>query len=227
MVFHAARQFLSESLRGEIRRVDLPPRMIATRGKRFAFRPWPQAFGGHECRRVVRSDNRVGHREEGWAKTAAGPEPLMMYNDPEPLAAEIRSANQGIFSWRCLHREFGIATPRAARSVFAPRRPNLERLCRSMVRIGGNHTQRYMRTGRTGHERGGGNALSCVRDGRAVPDGDGELRPPLVLDRVRAAVLLQAVGHAVALCAKAGWERGPRFLHLANALSALCPREGV
>lgn len=49
-----------------------------------------------------------------------------------------------------------------------------------------------------------------------------------VLDRVHAAMLLQASGHANALRALLGAEqdRGPEFLRLANALSALYPRGG-
>ena len=47
-----------------------------------------------------------------------------------------------------------------------------------------------------------------------------------VLDRVHAAMLLQTSGHANALRALIDSElsRGPEFLHLANALSALYPR---
>ncbi len=47
-----------------------------------------------------------------------------------------------------------------------------------------------------------------------------------VLDRVHAALLLQAGGHSIALRAliEAEQERGPDFLRLANALSALYPR---
>ncbi len=49
-----------------------------------------------------------------------------------------------------------------------------------------------------------------------------------MLDRVPAAMLLQASGHANALRAPLGAEqdRGPEFLRLANALSALYPRGG-
>jgi hypothetical protein len=51
-------------------------------------------------------------------------------------------------------------------------------------------------------------------------------REATILDRVHAAMLLQAGGRANALRAlvKAGQERGPDFLRLANALSALYPR---
>ncbi len=47
-----------------------------------------------------------------------------------------------------------------------------------------------------------------------------------VLDRVHAAMLLQTSGHANALRTLIDSElsRGPEFLHLANALSALYPR---
>jgi len=46
------------------------------------------------------------------------------------------------------------------------------------------------------------------------------------LDRVHAAMLLQSGGHANALqtMIAAEQERGPDFLHLSNALSALYPR---
>ena len=66
------------------------------------------------------------------------------------------------------------------------------------------------------------------RGNRTVPDGGAELRPldATVLDRVHAAMLLQAGGHANALRALIASEqdRGPDFLRLANALSALYPR---
>ena len=54
-------------------------------------------------------------------------------------------------------------------------------------------------------------------------------RVATVLDRVHAAMLLQAAGKADALRAsiKAEQERGPDFLRLANALSALYPRGGA
>ena len=66
------------------------------------------------------------------------------------------------------------------------------------------------------------------RGNRTVLDGDAELRPldATVLDRVHAAMLLQADGHANALRALIASEqdRGPDFPRLANALSALYPR---
>ncbi|NMC20502.1 MAG: hypothetical protein GYA33_08790, partial [Thermogutta sp.] len=51
-------------------------------------------------------------------------------------------------------------------------------------------------------------------------------REATTLDRVHMAMLLQAGGRANALRAllKAEQERGPEFLRLANALSALYPR---
>ena len=59
-------------------------------------------------------------------------------------------------------------------------------------------------------------------------DGDAELQTldATALDRVHAAMLLQASGHANALRAliAAEQDRGPDFLRLANALSALYPR---
>ena len=68
------------------------------------------------------------------------------------------------------------------------------------------------------------------RGGRIVSDGEVAPGRPAatVLDRVHAAMLLQAGGHAVALRAliEAEQERGPDFLRLANALSALYPRGG-
>ncbi len=64
--------------------------------------------------------------------------------------------------------------------------------------------------------------------GRIIADGRDEIgsRVATVLDRVHAAMLLQAGGHASALrtSIKAEQERGPDFLRLANALSALYPR---
>ena len=69
-----------------------------------------------------------------------------------------------------------------------------------------------------------------VRGGgkKGILDGDAELQAvdATTLDRVHAAMLLQAHGHSNALRAliKAGQERGPEFLRLANALSALYPR---
>ncbi len=63
---------------------------------------------------------------------------------------------------------------------------------------------------------------------KRVLDGDADLQAvdATTLDRVHAAMLLQANGHANALRAliKAQQERGPDFLRLANALSALYPR---
>ena len=69
-----------------------------------------------------------------------------------------------------------------------------------------------------------------VRGGgkKGILDGDAELQAvdATALDRVHAAMLLQAHGHSNALRAliKAEQERGPEFLRLANALSALYPR---
>jgi hypothetical protein len=60
-------------------------------------------------------------------------------------------------------------------------------------------------------------------------DGDVELHTPrqaTTLDRVHTAMLLQAAGQTTALrtLLKAEQERGPDFLRLANALSALYPK---
>ena len=66
------------------------------------------------------------------------------------------------------------------------------------------------------------------RGKRAILDSDAELQTinATVLDRVHAAMLLQASGHANALrtLIAAEEDRGPEFLRLANALSALYPR---
>ena len=66
------------------------------------------------------------------------------------------------------------------------------------------------------------------RGKKTLLDGDAELQTldATVLDRVHAAMLLQASGHANALRAliAAEQDRSPDFLRLANALSALYPR---
>lgn len=66
------------------------------------------------------------------------------------------------------------------------------------------------------------------RGKKSILDSDAELRTidATTLDRVHAAMLLQASGHANALRKLIGAEqdRGPEFLRLANALSALYPR---
>ena len=66
------------------------------------------------------------------------------------------------------------------------------------------------------------------RGTKTILDGDAELQTldATALDRVHAAMLLQASGHANALRSLIGAEqdRGPDFLRLANALSALYPR---
>ena len=66
------------------------------------------------------------------------------------------------------------------------------------------------------------------RGKRAILDSDAELQAldATALDRVHAAMLLQASGHANALrtLIVAEEDRGPEFLRLANALSALYPR---
>ena len=67
-----------------------------------------------------------------------------------------------------------------------------------------------------------------ARARRGILDRDAELQAvdATTLDRLHAAMLLQANGHANALRAliSAEQERGPDFLRLANALSALYPR---
>ena len=66
------------------------------------------------------------------------------------------------------------------------------------------------------------------RENRTAPNADAELRLPeaTVPDRAHAAMLFQATGHAGALRAPIAseQERGPDFLRLSNALSALYPR---
>ena len=66
------------------------------------------------------------------------------------------------------------------------------------------------------------------RGKKTLLDGDAELQTidATALDRVHAAMLLQASGHANALRAliAAEQDRSPDFLRLANALSALYPR---
>ena len=67
-----------------------------------------------------------------------------------------------------------------------------------------------------------------VRKGRVVRDEDLATRQEATtLDRVHAAMLLQAAGRANALRAflRAETERGSEFLRLANALSALYPKD--
>ena len=65
------------------------------------------------------------------------------------------------------------------------------------------------------------------RGGKVLIAGDAEMQAPdaTTLDRVHAAMLLQASGRSQALrnLLKAEQERGPDFLRLANALSALYP----
>jgi hypothetical protein len=69
--------------------------------------------------------------------------------------------------------------------------------------------------------RGRGGSAATARDPEARQDAT-------ALDRVHAAMLLQASGQANGLRAllKAETERGPEFLRLANALSALYPKDG-
>ena len=66
------------------------------------------------------------------------------------------------------------------------------------------------------------------RRGQSLLDGDPELQAinATTLDRLHAGMLLQANGHANALrtLVAAEQDRGPDFLRLANALSALYPR---
>lgn len=79
-------------------------------------------------------------------------------------------------------------------------------------------------------------AVAPTLKGRAKPRGKGALvrdedlaarQSATTLDRVHAAMLLQSAGRATALRAflQSEVDRGPEFLRLANALSALYPRE--
>ena len=65
------------------------------------------------------------------------------------------------------------------------------------------------------------------RGKKAILDGDAEFQSfdATTLDRIHAAMLLRASGHANALPTLIGakQDRGPEFLQLANALSALYP----
>ena len=72
-------------------------------------------------------------------------------------------------------------------------------------------------------------ARGRARRGRRVADADFDpdaRRDATTLDRVHAAMLLQSAGHSAALrrMLAAEQERGPDFMRLANALSALYPR---
>ena len=73
------------------------------------------------------------------------------------------------------------------------------------------------------------NLRSRQRGKKSILDGDAELQTidATTLDRVHAAMLLQSSGHANALRTLIGAEqdRGPEFLRLANALSALYPQD--
>ena len=73
---------------------------------------------------------------------------------------------------------------------------------------------------------GEGASASRARGGRLDPDAEIQTSNPTALDRLHAAMLLQASGHTNALRAliAAEQDRGPDFLRLANALTALYPR---
>ena len=72
----------------------------------------------------------------------------------------------------------------------------------------------------------GGASASRARGRRLDPDAEIQTSNPTALDRLHAAMLLQASGHTNALRAliAAEQDRGPDFLRLANALTALYPR---
>lgn len=82
-----------------------------------------------------------------------------------------------------------------------------------------------------GRGRDGKATVSRKKDPLTLPspsEGRGlKMREATTLDRVHAAMLLQASGRANALRAllKSEQERGPDFLRLANALSALYPKD--
>ena len=71
-----------------------------------------------------------------------------------------------------------------------------------------------------------GASASRARGRRLDPDAEIQTSNPTALDRLHAAMLLQASGHTNALRAliAAEQDRGPDFLRLANALTALYPR---
>ena len=71
-----------------------------------------------------------------------------------------------------------------------------------------------------------GASASRARGRRLDPDAEIQTSNPTALDRLHAAMLLQASGHTTALRAliAAEQDRGPDFLRLANALTALYPR---
>lgn len=73
---------------------------------------------------------------------------------------------------------------------------------------------------------GEGASASRARGRRLDPDAEIQTSNPTALDRLHAAMLLQASGHTNALRAliAAEQDRGPDFLRLANALTALYPR---
>ena len=72
------------------------------------------------------------------------------------------------------------------------------------------------------------NKKSRGRGKKAIIGADAEIQSPdaTTLDRVHAAMLLQASGQTNALrkLLRAEQDRGPDFLRLANALSALYPK---
>ena len=73
-----------------------------------------------------------------------------------------------------------------------------------------------------------GRSIKVAATGRTVKDEDLATRQEATtLDRVHAAMLLQAAGRSNALRAflKGERDRGSEFLRLANALSALYPKE--
>ena len=73
---------------------------------------------------------------------------------------------------------------------------------------------------------GEGASASRARGRRLDPDAEIQTSNPTALDHLHAAMLLQASGHTNALRAliAAEQDRGPDFLRLANALTALYPR---
>jgi hypothetical protein len=94
----------------------------------------------------------------------------------------------------------------------------------------GNNLQQVLFPGlekQSAQRRGGRRGKRMIIDEESLPSQRlGGEKGATTLDRVHAAMLLQAGGHANALrgLVKAEQERGPEFLRLANALSALYPK---
>lgn len=103
-------------------------------------------------------------------------------------------------------------------------------VARALERTGGREPQ-YMLFPEEASTTGSPKRGKVSRKGKGAKREDGEALAPrreaTTLDRIHAAILLQARGEATALRAllQAEIERSPDFLRLANALSALYPRD--